>query len=1162
VSPSTEFRERSSARLSARGSALMVGAGVWFVAWMLVAINQGRTLTYRTDTPRALATIERSAVFSIADGHLVVSDVDVWKVRITRVDLATGASRGPVATDLEPLTRQAFLASQPRPPRQQPKDQAAPYSAPVQQRMPPSSGYGETLTARTGVSVSPDGSSVAWVVGSALLIVRPRAPATSASREPGSIPVAPAGRVSLTRVSGEACVPVLGAAVLALACEGALELRGLRSGELLRTIPGPHRVLRTPEGAMYAASGGELFAIASDGAPGRRTFVPAPPRAVLETSFGQLAVATDDGTVMLTGERGATLGVTAPGAVDAFAVLQPNVVVVGGAFRGVHVLSSNGASRPLIADVIGTRFLHLPGGQRIVYATADRLATASWTSARAFTPMGSLYIGIAALPLMLAAFALVWARASHRYFPEGPAAQPVPVSAEPPPQLPPPEPPPGLVKACLDGECVLYAGAGLSAQAGYPTWQPFVAGLLEWSRDTKRIDAEFAASLQTALAAGRVDSVADSLLSIVGRQEILARAQETFGRELRVPQTYRLLKQIPFTAALTANLDTLLERTYPDVLDKVLTPRNADRITELLGKREFFIAKLYGSLSSPPSVLVGPADYVEAVSRNQPFSHSLEGIFVSRTLLFVGASLEGIEAYLSGLTFRGQMTRPHYALVAVTDAGWRAKAEPLRRRYGIEVLPYTPSADFSEVPAFLEKLAVAVGAANAGVRAAPAVDGLRRLVLENIGPFQSLEVTLESDWNVILGDNGVGKSSILRAIAACFCGKDAEPYAARLIRAGEPSGSIVLETARNTYRMQLRRTDRGADLTVVPSRPLEAEGILALGFPPLRAVSWERPKGPTSEGRSRAAVEDLLPIVKGDPDPRLDRLKQWIVNLDARINYEKTRGDDDRYERLLGRFFEIVDQVTPGMSIRFGRVDPATREVTVVTDDGEIPIEMVSQGSVSLMGWIGVLLQRLFEIYGDDVDPTRRYALVLIDEIDAHMHPEWQQAVVHHMNSIFPNVQYIATTHSPLVVGGLKASQVQRFVRGAGGATRPVPVTDEMLVGRADQILTGRLFGMKTTLDQQTQAAMERYKLLLGKSQRTPEEEEEFQQLHRALKFKIPLAEETAAERKAFALVEAIVNDQLGALVPDARRPLVERARALIDEISAADESASKRGAV
>jgi predicted ATP-dependent endonuclease of OLD family len=78
-----------------------------------------------------------------------------------------------------------------------------------------------------------------------------------------------------------------------------------------------------------------------------------------------------------------------------------------------------------------------------------------------------------------------------------------------------------------------------------------------------------------------------------------------------------------------------------------------------------------------------------------------------------------------------------------------------------------------------------------------------------------------------------------------------------------------------------------------------------------------------------------------------------------------------------------------------------------------------------LLGWVGYLCQRLKETAQDsNSDPlsTDGYALVLIDEVDAHMHPRWQQVLVRRLKQVFPNVQFIASTHSPLIVGGLEST--------------------------------------------------------------------------------------------------------------------------------------------
>src|SRR5204863_292426 len=120
-------------------------------------------------------------------------------------------------------------------------------------------------------------------------------------------------------------------------------------------------------------------------------------------------------------------------------------------------------------------------------------------------------------------------------------------------------------------------------------------------------------------------------------------------------------------------------------------------------------------------------------------------------------------------------------------------------------------------------------------------------------------------------------------------------------------------------------------------------------------------------------------------------------------------------ERLRDRFIETFGTVTPGMSIMFGHGNQSTREVTVLTDDGEVPIELISQGSVSLRGWIGVLMQRLCAICGEDeTAPTKRYALVeaiLNDQIGGSA-PEARQPLLDKARELLDEVAPGGTTRA------------------------------------------------------------------------------------------------------------------------------------------------------
>ena len=681
-------------------------------------------------------------------------------------------------------------------------------------------------------------------------------------------------------------------------------------------------------------------------------------------------------------------------------------------------------------------------------------------------------------------------------------------------------PPSELVDACAAGECVLYAGAGLSARSGFPVYKSFLEELLRWATHENLIEAESASTYQAGIEDGDFGSAADGIVSdlSIHSSALEQYLRSIFLRTASLSDAHRILGELPFCAGLTTNFDTFLEQTFASRTARICTPRDFEALLEALHKRDFFILKLYGDLTRPETLMISPAQFEDVVREMQPFSRFMETLFFSKTILFVGASLEGIEDYLKGISLRKQTeTRQHFAVVGLIGEGWKAKAYSLEKRYGIRVLPYLHSPQHKEMVDFLTRLKRQVHRRLGPATKSDPVARLKRIRLENIGPFEDLELSLDPQWNILLGDNGVGKSVILRAIATCICGRDAQPYAARLIRLGKSSAMITLETESITYKTEIRLTTSGpAEITSIPVRPLEAENWLVLGFPPLRAGSWERPKSPETTAVGLPTPDDVLPLIAGGPDPRLDKLKQWIVNLDYQSKHEQatTSTTGGRYEKILNEVFRIIGELTEGVTIKRGEVNPQTYEISVVTDDGDLPIEAVSQGTTSLIGWVGIVLQRLYEIYSSDDDPMQRYALVLMDEIDAHLHPSWQQSLVYDLGKIFPNVQFVATTHSPLIVGGMPPEQIFRFARDDEGKVVRLKIDADMIQGRTDQILTTSLFGLKTTLDKQTQLEIEKYKSLLGKRHRAPEEERTFQKLRGVLQFRIPSASLTLEERR------------------------------------------------
>lgn len=726
-----------------------------------------------------------------------------------------------------------------------------------------------------------------------------------------------------------------------------------------------------------------------------------------------------------------------------------------------------------------------------------------------------------------------------------------------------PEPPEDLISAIKSGNCVLFAGAGLSAQAGFPTWRRLVSNTLDWTKEIDLLKPGVARKLQESVDDGDASLAAYSLtgqLQSAGESEkLLHYLRETFLEERPLPEAHRLLARIPFVAALTPNYDDLLPKTFEARANgRVYGPFDADSISDDYLRKRFFVLKLYGKLANPRDMLFSPASYLDMLAANRFFADTMDTLFATRTLFFLGLSLDGIMEFLESIRLT-TFDQAHYALVAVTGSAWETRAEQLRRRYNIHVLPFAASIEFPEVPAFIQLIVdrlVELEEVEGGESEEEEKRLIKRLQLTNIGPFDSLELDLRRQWTVLLGNNGVGKSNILKAIALAFCGKQAWRQADKMIKSGHDEATIVLEMADGErYHTTIRRSDVEPEIVSRPARPIDTKPWLAIGFPPLRSVGEGRPSGvqlPTPEELGRQArpqTSDLLPILSSDPDPRIDGLKQWIVNLD----YQATKGGDTRMQDLFDDFSTVVDKLTENVSLRLNPVNPQTYQITVHTDDGDIPLELISQGSQSVIGWTGILLERLYELFGDEGKPREQPALVLVDELDAHMHPEWQQLIVSNLKELFPKAQFIVSTHSPLIVTGLERDEVLALSR----EREDDDDRSRIVIRRskhdfrgwdADQILTGYLFDLDSTVDPSLYNDSERYTELAAKDERTPEEEKEMAQKAERLKIRLPTPKERERARLAFEMIEKALDQQLAEIPPEKRQPLKDEVKVQMQE--------------
>ena len=119
----------------------------------------------------------------------------------------------------------------------------------------------------------------------------------------------------------------------------------------------------------------------------------------------------------------------------------------------------------------------------------------------------------------------------------------------------------------------------------------------------------------------------------------------------------------------------------------------------------------------------------------------------------------------------------------------------------------------------------------------------------------------------------------------------------------------------------------------------------------------------------------------------------------------------------------VKSDLFPGVTDFSFKKDGDNERVVVVFSagkDGDVRFEELGFGYQTSLTWLADFCKRMFELYPDADNPLHEEAVVLVDEIDLHLHPKWQRELVPTLSKIFPNVQFIVTTHSPHVLQSME----------------------------------------------------------------------------------------------------------------------------------------------
>ena len=381
----------------------------------------------------------------------------------------------------------------------------------------------------------------------------------------------------------------------------------------------------------------------------------------------------------------------------------------------------------------------------------------------------------------------------------------------------------------------------------------------------------------------------------------------------------------------------------------------------------------------------------------------------------------------------------------------------------------------------------------------------------------------------LLGENGTGKSALLKAVALITAGSgslsDMLGTSDDWIKNGTEFCEVAatLRTADGEERNIKLRIDRGAGLKQIIDMNSESLDLIdralghadrnyfVLGYGASRRLNRD-PHLTTPRDFSSIRSYSIHSLF--NPDATLVSLASWAIDLD----YTGKGEGLDTVRKALNAF--LFQDVT------FSHIDREKKQLIFQTPDGEIPLNQLSDGYQNVAAWVGDLMYRINETFRDFKDPLIARGLLLIDEIDLHLHPRWQRQLHTFLKKRLPNFQVIVTTHSPLT-----AQQANEFelyaLRREDGKTELVPFIGAPNMMLLHQILMSPIFGVETDESLRVEEAKTEVREIELKENKT-DEDEAILQKHSELLEQVPINDQSNSlfSPKDFELLKQI-NEEL-----------------------------------
>lgn len=217
----------------------------------------------------------------------------------------------------------------------------------------------------------------------------------------------------------------------------------------------------------------------------------------------------------------------------------------------------------------------------------------------------------------------------------------------------------------------------------------------------------------------------------------------------------------------------------------------------------------------------------------------------------------------------------------------------------------------------------------------------------------------------------------------------------------------------------------------------------------------------------------------------------------ARVLRDVLMSESEQGDRLLPWLFSVELRGRGGLDTMSKLLESRRFQMQVGNESFQLSPSALSQGYQSMVSWISDMLGQAFLEFGSITSAADLQGIALIDEIDLHLHPTWQRRIVPILKRVFPRMQFVVTTHSPLVLTGFENDEIIGLELEGAHVVQRKPVLQPAAMS-ASEIL-GSFFDVTRAARPDLVEKERRYVELVAMSQPTKRQQDELRELERAL---------------------------------------------------------------